>query len=95
MSENDFVTSFNKHIFSSLASRIKEGKSLTMSAFSQVLSDDELSVLAGLEAKGRSLSNPGRECVESIKTLKEQKRLSERPDLETISDEEFRALFEN
>lgn len=95
LSEDDFVTVFNKHIFTSLVSRIKEGKSLTMSAFSQVLTDDELSVLAGLEARGRSLSNPERECMESINTLKEQKRLSERPDLETISDEEFRALFEN
>ena len=95
MSEDDFVTAFNKRIFSSLAGRIKEGRSLSMSAFSQDLTDDELGVLAGLEAKGRSLSNPQRECVESIKTLKEQKRLSEMPNLESISDEEFRALFEN
>ena len=95
LTQEDFVTAFNRHIFSSLVQRIEAGKSLSLSAFAGELTDEELSVLAGLELTGRSLANPARECTESIQTLKAEKRKLEKPDLESISDEDFRKLFEN
>ena len=95
LTEEDFVTAFNRHIFASLTSRIREGRSITMSAFAQELTPEELGVLAGLEAFGKQLSNPQRECLESITTLKEEKLKQLKPDIENLSDEEFRKLFEN
>lgn len=90
-----FITSFNRHIFSVVADRIRQGKSISMSAVSQQLTPEEHGVLAGLEAMGRSLTNPRRECLESITTLKEEKLKQIKPDIENMSDEEFRKLFEN
>ena len=95
VSEEDFVTVFNKHIFGALTEHINEGKSLNMSAFGEELTPEEHGVLAGLEAKGRTLTNPKIECLESIKTLKEEKLKLIKPDLENMSDEEFRNLFSN
>ena len=92
---DDFVTAFNRHIFSVVTEHIREGKALQLTAFAEQLSNDEMSVLAGLEVLGRSLSNPKRECMESITTLKEEKLKQLKPDLENLSDEEFRELFEN
>lgn len=95
LTEDDFVTSFNKHIFSVVATRLREGKSIHLSAVAQELTQEELSVLAGLEAVGKQLRSPARECLESITTLKEEKLKLLQPDLEHMSDEEFRKLFEN
>ena len=93
--EEDFVTVFNKNIFKALIEHIKQGKSLNMSAFGEELTPEEHGVLAGLEARGRNLANPKKECIESIKTLKEEKLKLIKPDLENMSDEEFRKLFSN
>ncbi len=95
ISEEDFVTVFNKHIFKALCEHINQGESLNMSAFGEELTPEEHGVLAGLEARGRTLTNPKMECLESITTLKEEKLKLIKPDLDNMSDEEFRNLFSN
>ncbi|MBQ6381299.1 MAG: DNA primase [Clostridia bacterium] len=95
LTEEDFVTAFNRHIFAVITRRIREGKSLNLSAVAQELSEEELGTLAGLEAMGKSLGNPQRELLECITTLKEEKLKLVQPDLAHMSDEEFRKLFEN
>ena len=95
LTPEDFVTAFNRHIFTSLADRIAEGKSIHMSAMAQVLTAEELGVLTGLEAVGRGLSHPKQECLESIDTLKAEKQKVLKPNPDDLSDDEFRELFYN
>lgn len=93
ITQDDFITAFNKHIFVTIAQRLRQDKSISLSVLSPELTQEELGILAGFEAKGRSFTNPKRECAESIETLKEEKLKLVKPDLEKISDEEFRNLF--
>ena len=95
VTQDDFVTSFNRRIFAVIMRRIQEGKSISVSALGQELTTDELSVLTGLEVLGKGLGNPRLECLESITTLKEEKLKQLKPDIENLSDEEFRKLFES
>ena len=94
LTEEDFVTAFNRHIFAVLTAHIRAGKSIHLSAMAQELTEEELSALAGIEVLGKSLSNPRRELLECITTLKQEKLKLIQPDLEHMSDEEFRKLFE-
>ena len=58
------------------------------------LTDEELSVLSHLEAKGKELHNCKDELLESITTLKQEKLKLNKPDLANITDDEFRKLFQ-
>ena len=95
LTEEDFVTAFNRHIFTVLKDRIAAGNSIHMSAMAQVLTAEELSVLTGLEAFGRGLSHPKQECLESIETLKAEKQKTLKPNPDDLSDDEYRELFNN
>jgi len=95
VSAEDFVTAFNKHIFAVVTRRIKEGRSIHMSAVAQELTPEELGALAGLEAMGKTLRNPGQELRESIVTLKQEQSKQRNLDLATMSDDEYRKLFES
>ena len=95
LGDDDFVTAFNKHIYAVVTRRIQAGESLQLSSLGQELTMEEVGALAGLEAMGKTLSNPQQELRESIATLKEEKRKLLKPDLAAMSDEEFRKLFEN
>ena len=95
LTAEDFVTAFNRHIFTVLKDRIAAGNSIHMSAMAQVLTAEELSVLTGLEALGRGLSHPKQECLESIGTLKTEKQKTLKPNPDDLSDDEFRELFNN
>ena len=95
LTKEDFVTAFNRHIFTVLKDRIAAGNSIHMSAMAQVLTAEELSVLTGLEALGRGLSHPKQECLESIGTLKTEKQKTLKPNPDDLSDDEFRELFNN
>ena len=67
LTAEDFVTTFNRHIFSVVANRIREGKSITMAAVSQELTAEEHGVLAGLEVMGRTLTQAKRDSkVKSV-----------------------------
>ena len=95
LTAEDFVTAFNAHIYAVVAGRIRAGKSIHISALAQELSDAELGVVTGLEVLGKNLTNPARECEESIASLKAEKQKVLKPNLDALSDDEFRELFHN
>lgn len=93
ITEDDFVTAFNRNIFSAVAKRLRESRSVSLSVLSSDLTQEEIGVLAGLESISKGMDNPKRECTDSIATLKEEKLKLVKPDFDTMSDDEFRELF--
>ena len=94
LSEDVFVTDFNKRYFRDIASRIMAGRSLDLSVFNETADNEEMSYLAYLLAKGETLADSVAECEQCIRTLLTEKTKRSASGVGQLSDDEFRALFE-
>ena len=93
LTEDVFITDYNKRFFRDIASRIREGRSLELSVFNETGGNEEMAYLSYLLAEGDSLADSVEECEECIKTLLAEKAKLSAPDVAKLSDEEYRALF--
>lgn len=94
LSEDVFVTDFNKRYFRDIASRIMAGRSLDLSVFNEEADNEEMSYLAYLLAKGENLADSVTECEQCVRTLLAEKTKQGASGVGQLSDDEFRALFE-
>lgn len=93
LSEDVFVTDYNKRYFRELSSRIREGRSLDLSVFNETGDNEEMAYLSYLLAKGDSLADSLTECEQCIQTLLSEKTKADAPNVGKMSNDEFRALF--
>lgn len=93
LSEDVFVTDYNKRYFRDLSSRIREGRSLDLSVFNETGDNEEMAYLSYLLAKGDSLADSLAECEQCIQTLLSEKTKADAPNVGKLSNDEFRALF--
>ncbi len=93
LSEDVFVTDYNKRYFRDLSSRIREGRSLDLSVFNETGDNEEMAYLSYLLAKGDSLADSLTECEQCIQTLLSEKTKADAPNVGKMSNDEFRALF--
>lgn len=76
LSENDFVTQFNKRVFSKIM-ELENGEGFSFSLLCESFNNDELSRIKSMEVKRRMLEDNGEEVlVECIKSLKNESSLS-------------------
>lgn len=93
LSEDVFVTDFNRRYFRDISSRIREGRSLELSVFNEDGDNEEMAYLSYLLAKGDSLADSVTECEQCIQTLLSEKQRASVSAVGGLSDEEFGALM--
>ena len=93
LSEELFVTDFNRRVYKALASRLEDGRSIELSMFCAEFTPEEMGRLAQFEAMGNAISNTVTECNDCIKVLKQEKSKTASVNAAELSDEEFRKLF--
>ena len=93
LSEDLFVTDFNKRVYKALSSRLDDGRSIELSMFCADFTPEEMGRLAQFEAMGGTISNTVAECNDCIKVLKQEKSKNSAVNVAELSDEDFRKLF--
>lgn len=94
VSEDLFSVALYKRIFSLVSEKIKEHRSLELTFFSEELSPQEMNIFVKICKDSTNAGTSLRFCEDCIAVMKEEKRKqAEKPDLSTISDEDFRNLF--
>lgn len=93
LSEDLFVTDFNKRVYKALSSRLDDGRSVELSMFCAEFTPEEMGRIAQFEAMGGTISNTVAECNDCIKVLKQEKSKSSAVNAAELSDDEFRKLF--
>ncbi len=93
LSEDLFVTQFNRRVFTALAQRLENGRSIELSMFAAEFTPEEMGRLAQFGAMGGTISNTVAECNDCIKVLKEEKAKSAVVNAAELSDEDFKNLF--
>ena len=93
LSEDVFVTDYNRRYFRDIAERIRAGRSLDLAVFNEEAGGEEMAYLSYLLARGSTLADTPAECEECIRTLLQEKNRALRPEVGKLSDEEFRALM--
>ncbi len=93
LSEDLFITDFNRRVYSSLSARLKEGRSIELSMFASEFTPEEMGRLAQFGAMSGSVSNTVEECRDCIKVLKQEKSKALKVNPADLSDEDFKNLF--
>lgn len=93
LTEDIFITQFNKRFFGDIVTRIKSGSSVELYTFADSEENEEMSYLSYLVAKGSELADSVQECRECIKTLIEEKEKQNVADVGKLSDSEYLDLF--
>ncbi len=89
----DFVTDFNRHIFTVIYNRLSEQKSVELSLLSGELSDDEMSRATKLFLQGRGTAFSLPECNDCIGVIKQEKVNKTDIKPSELSDEDYLKLF--
>lgn len=93
LSDELFITALNKRFFQSLSQKIENNSSIELSAFSEEFEPDEMGRLAKLSLRSTMLGNTVKECEDCINVLQKAKSRQSGLNVEEMSDEEFRRLF--
>ncbi len=93
LSEDLFMTDFNRRVYAALSSRLDEGRSIELSMFAAEFTPEEMGRLAQFEAMSASVSNTVQECNDCIKVLKQEKAKASVVNPADLDGEEFRNLF--
>lgn len=93
VSPDDFITDFNRRVFSVLRGLICEGIAPELPLLSARFTPVEMGAIAGILAQGAAISNTVAECDDCIKVLSEEKAKLETADPASASDDEFLAFF--
>ena len=89
LSEDVFVTDFNRRYFRDISARILAGRSLDLSVFNEDGGNEEMAYLSYLLAKGVSLADSVTECEQCVRTLLEEKTKLSASDVVKLNDRDF------
>ncbi len=95
VSQEDFVTDFNRKVFAILSQRLQEDKPIDLVCLNPFFSDDENSAIARIAALTQNLSNTLNECADCIRVLKEEKSKAVFSNASNLSDEDFLNIFKD
>ncbi|MBQ8575582.1 MAG: DNA primase [Clostridia bacterium] len=93
LNEDLFVTDFNRRVYTALAARLENGRSIELSMFAAEFTPEEMGRLAQFGAMSGTISNTVAECNDCINVLKQEKAKASAVNAAELSDEEFRNLF--
>ena len=95
VSKDDFVTDFNRKVFSVLTERLSAGKPIDLSFLTPYFSDDEMSAVARIATMTQNLSNSVNECFDCIRVIKQEKDKSAYSNPSELSDKDFLNIFKD
>lgn len=95
ISEDIFVTEFNRRVWSVLSERLENSKSVDITFFSSSFTPEEMGRISKIVSMRSQLSNTVEECDDCIRVLTNEKNKVSVTDVAQLSDEEFRSLFRN
>ncbi len=95
LTEDLFVTSFNKRVISVMLKLLEEERSLEISSFRDKFSADEMGRITYFSDICNNVSDTLEECRECIETLKKAKNKKSSEEVSAMSDEDFADIFKN
>lgn len=95
VSEDIFVTEFNRRVWAALATRLENGRGIELSMLSSQFNPEEMGRVAKYASMRDMISNTVAECDDCIKVLQNEKNKVAVSDVSQLSDEDFRNLFKN
>ena len=95
VSKDDFVTDFNRKVFSVLLERLSEDKPIDLSFLTPYFSDDEMSAVARIATLTQNLSNTVDECFDCVKVIKQEKERMAYSNPSELSDKDFLNIFKD
>ncbi len=96
ISPEDFLTDFNKKVFSVLSEKIENGDSIDLTSLtSSGFTLQEIDALKRIELRSENLRHTVKECEDCISVIKQEKLKAEKlsQDVGGMSDEDFAKLF--
>ncbi len=93
ISEDLFITDFNRRAYLALSQRLENGRSIELSMFASEFTPEEMGRLAQFGAMSGSVSNTLEECRDCIRVIKQEKAKALTVSPADMSDEEFKSLF--
>lgn len=88
----DFVTAFNRRIYSALAERLEQGNEIDLVFFASEFNPGEMESVARIFKLGEGIANTPAECEDCIRVIKECAS-SAAQDFSNMSPEEYLKLF--
>lgn len=95
VSESDFVTDFNRKVFSVINERLSEGKPIDLSFLTPYFTDEEMSAVARIATLTQNLSNTAGECMDCIRVIKNEKSKTAYSKPSELSNEDFLNIFKD
>ena len=95
VSESDFVTDFNRKVFSVISERLSEGKPIDLSFLTPYFTDEEMSAVARIATLTQNLSNTAGECMDCIRVIRNEKSKTAYSKPSELSDEDFLNIFKD
>lgn len=90
-----FITEFNRRAYRAVAQRIEEGRELELSMFAADFTPEEMGRLARFSTMGPMVSNTVKECEDCINVLIKEKDNMTAASPSEMSDDEFRNFFKS
>ncbi len=94
LSEEDFVTDFNRRVFTLLIQKGQETREVDLSVLAGELNPEEMGKISGLLAKSREMDNSRQQLLDSIQVLKENREQLKPTDLKDGGEEELKRFYE-
>ena len=95
VSEDIFVTDFNRRVWAALAERLDGGRGIELSMLSSQFTPEEMGRIARFVSMTDQISNTVAECDDCIKVLEKEKNKISVSDVSQLNDDDFRNLFKN
>lgn len=96
VSAEDFSVSEHGRLFSAITEKITEHRSLELTFFSQELTAEQMNLLVKICKQNEGLVFSLTICSDCVRVMRDEKTKKQKmPSVESLSDEEFAALFKN
>ena len=94
ISPDDFLTSFNRKVYTVLCDRVRSGKSVDITALNTDFSSEEIGRIAEISSKGAMRSNTLEECHDCYVVILEEKNRQTAQKKSLESDADFFAVMD-
>ncbi len=96
VSADDFTVAEHGRLFEAITEKITERRGLELTFFSQELTAEQMNLLVKICKQNEGLSFSLTVCSDCVRIMREEKKKKQQmPSIESLSDEEFAALFKN
>ncbi|MPN29845.1 hypothetical protein SDC9_177298 [bioreactor metagenome] len=89
----DFMTLFNRRVFTALVDRIENDIEIDIGCFNEKFNTDEIGRITHYFVSAKTVSNTLKECEDCVQVIKDEKEKFKLKSVADVSDEEFLNMF--